>query len=59
MNCMRSNDIAQGRRKLFYGQGTDQKCRPPWLANDEKFNKGHVQKCLKEVPAKNETLTKI
>ena len=26
----------KGRRKLFYGGGTEQKCRPPWLADDEK-----------------------
>ena len=42
----------QGRRKLFYwGAGAEQKCRPPWLAEDKKWKK-HWLKLPKVVPHK-------
>ena len=34
------------------GEGAEYKCRPPWLAEDEKLKKNHWLKHLKAVPQK-------
>ena len=31
--------IVQDRRNLFYGEGAESKCQPPWMADDEKLKK--------------------
>ena len=41
----------QGRRKLLYGAGAEQKCRPAWLAHVKNFKK-HWLKHSKTVPKK-------
>ena len=41
----------QGRRKLFYVEGAELKCRPSWLADGEKFKKNWLKR-PKAVPQK-------
>ena len=43
-------NIYQGRRKLFYIEGAESKCRSSWLTKDEKLKKKHWLKRPRAVP---------